>query len=76
MARIEIERMALEVPGIAPEQGRRLAELVAHGLAVHQWPAGEEKTTDSMAVSITAHAGLSTEQLAQMIIKELLRQLM
>jgi len=74
MARVEIERLALEVPGLAPAQGRRLAEMVAQRLAEARWTPA--RGADHIDVAVTAPAGdASLEHLAGLIIDELRRRM-
>lgn len=85
MAAIEIGRLALEVPGLSPGEGRRLAEMVAEGLAGVDWSgaaAGAAGThRDRVTVTVPADLAAPTlpgsrlDRLAATIIAELRRQL-
>ena len=73
MPSVEIGRLTLDVPGLAPDQGRRLGEMIAARLAQTRWmpPAG----TDRTQVAVTAPAGdANLEQLAGLIADALQRQ--
>lgn len=73
MANVEIERLALEVPGLAPAHGHRLAEMVAKGLAAARWAPAQ--SADRVDVAVTASAqDASLEHLAGLIVRELRRQ--
>jgi hypothetical protein len=73
MAAVEIERLTLELPGLAPWQGHRLAELVARGLAQARWAPAQG--ADGLHVMVTPPAGAaSLDELAALIVAELRRQ--
>ena len=72
MANVEIERLSLEVPGLAPEQGRRLAEMVAKRLAEARLTPAQ--SVDRVNVAVTAPGGGGgLEQLAGLIADEIRR---
>ena len=74
MAGIEIDRLTLQVPGLPAEQGHRLAEMVAAGLAQARW--GTAKPTEQMTVAVNVSPGTdSLEQLAASIVDALRRQM-
>jgi hypothetical protein len=74
MADVEIERLSLQVPGLAPEQGRRLAEMVAKRLAeARLTPA---RNLDHVHIEMAARRdGESLEQLAGAIADEIRRSM-
>lgn len=73
MAGVEIERLALLVPGLPAEHGRRLVELVADRLAQVRW--GSAQQFKRMDVTVTCWStGESLEQLADSIATELRRR--
>ena len=73
MTALYIERLALRVPGLSDQQGRRLAELVGEGLATapHVQASGQ---FGRLEVRVTAEPGQDVSRLAQAIVAELLRQ--
>ena len=72
MAEVEIGRLALEVPGIGPAQGRRLAELIAQRLAQARWtPAHGAGRID---VGVPA-SGAGLDEIAGMIVDAMRRQM-
>jgi hypothetical protein len=72
MAEVEIERLALEVPGLGPAQGRRLAELIAQRLSQARWTPAHG--TDRIEVAVSA-AGASLDEIAKMIVDEMRRRM-
>jgi hypothetical protein len=70
---LHIERLALRVPGLSEQEGRRLAELVGGGLAAapHFQESGQ---FGRMEVRVTAESGQDVSRLAEAIVAELLRQ--
>jgi hypothetical protein len=70
---LHIERLALRVPGLSEQQGRRLAELIGEGLAAapHVQASGQ---LGRMELRVTAESGQDVSRLAQAIVAELLRQ--
>jgi hypothetical protein len=73
MANVDIGRLAIEAPGLSPNEGHRLAQMVAEGLGGVRWTPIQ---ADDMTVNVTASPGsISLERLAQLIIDELRRQL-
>jgi hypothetical protein len=73
MSGVEIDRLALEVPGLPAEQGRRLAELIAVGLAQARWASAPSIDRLNVTVSSWPSEG-SLEQLAGSIVAELRRR--
>ncbi len=74
MTDVEIGRMTLEVPGLAPAQGHRLAEMIAKGLAEARWTPAQGADRVDVAVTMPAGAA-SLEQLAGLIIAEMRRRM-
>lgn len=71
MADVDIERLSLEVPGIEPEQGRRLADMVAKRLAAAQL--APARSIERIDAAVAGPAGASFEQLAELIVAEIRR---
>lgn len=71
---IEIDRLALRVPGLSEAEGRQLAELVGRYLAASSPPARQVDAA-SLSVSLPARSGEPLESLAQRIVAEMLRSL-
>ena len=72
MADVEIGRLSLEVPGIEPEQGRRLAGMVAKRLAAARLAPARSAGRLDVAVAAPAGGG-SLEQLASLIVEQIRR---
>jgi hypothetical protein len=72
MADVEIGRLSLEVPGIEPEQGRRLAGMVATRLAAARLAPARSAERLDVAVAAPAGGG-SLEQLAGLIVEQIRR---
>ncbi len=70
---VEIDKLALEMPGLSAEEGRRLAEMVAEGLGGVEWPRSAPDSIDAEIVAEPGSTGL--EQMARMIVAEIRRQL-
>ena len=74
MTEVQIERLVLEVPGLAPADGHRLGEMVASRLARERW--APARNADRIDVAVAAPAGdASLDELAGMIVDELKRQM-
>jgi hypothetical protein len=74
MAGVEIDRLTLQVPGLPADQGYRLAEMVAAGLAKARW--APEQSASKVSVAVPASpGGASLEQLAGSIVEALRRQM-
>jgi hypothetical protein len=74
MANVEIGRLSLQVPGLPPEQGRRLAEMVARRLAEARSAPG--RSADRVDVAVKAPGGgASLDQLAGLIADEIRRSM-
>jgi hypothetical protein len=69
MADVEIGRLSLEVPGIEPEQGRRLADMVAKRLAAARL--SPARSVERVDAAVAAPSGGSFEQLADLIVAEI-----
>jgi hypothetical protein len=72
MAYVEIDRLTLRVPGMAAEQGHRLAELVVAGLERSRF--APKKSADKVKVELPS-SGASVEQLAVLIVVALRRRM-
>jgi hypothetical protein len=72
MADVEIDRLTLQVPDLPAEQGHRLAELVAAGLARARF--APKQSIDKVNVEFPS-SGASLEQLAASIVAALRRQM-
>jgi len=73
MPSVEIGRLTINAPGLEPEQGRRLGELIASRLAEARWlPAG---STPSVRISLSQPGGTDVDRLAALIITEMQRRL-
>lgn len=74
MPELAIERLSLRLSGLSEEQGRRLARLIAEGLAVSPLTdgAGDRQAVESRHA---ARPGSSLEDLSDRIVADLLRQL-
>ena len=69
MADVEIGRLSLEMPGIEPEQGRRLAGMVAKRLAAARL--APARSLERVDAAVAAPAGGSFERLADLIVEEI-----
>lgn len=74
MAGIEIDRLTLQVPGLPAEQGHRLAEMVAAGLARARWEAAQSKQQMNVTVNAWPGAG-SLDEIAASIVDALRRRM-
>lgn len=74
MAAVTINRLALNLTGISESDGKRLATLVAQGLADAPEVAAS-RYLDSLSVTATATPGGGMERLAEQIVADLVRQL-
>lgn len=72
MPDVEIDRLSLQVPGLSPEQGHRLAELVAAALERERFAPRAPATRVKVEL---ASAGGGVEQLAVTIAAALRRQM-
>lgn len=65
---LEIDRLVLDLPGLAAEEGRRLAEQLAHHLGVAlQEPLSRGASTPIERLEVTAPAGQDPEALSRAI---------
>jgi hypothetical protein len=67
MTLLDVERISLQVPGLSPEEGRRLAVLVADGLVSAVPSRAGDAKIGSLSVR-TAGAGAPLDELAQHIL--------
>jgi hypothetical protein len=74
MPELEIERLTLRLSGYSEDQGRRLARLIAEGLADSPIGGGAQDRP-AMESKQAAPAGASVEDLSDRIVEDLLRQL-
>jgi hypothetical protein len=76
MPDVEIGKLAIEVPGLTAEQGRRLAQLIVDGLGGIRWPDHAAASKDRASVTVAAEPGkMALEQLADTVVCEILRQM-
>lgn len=78
MATISIERLALKLFDLSEQDGQRLAELIAEGLAYALIPVEKKLAPfrlDNMRVNITAKPGAGLETLATQVVADIVRQL-
>jgi hypothetical protein len=71
---LKIDRMLLEIPGGSAAHGRKVAELVAAGLAAAGTLPGSGDLP-TLSVSLTARPGADPESLAGQIVEATLRAL-
>jgi hypothetical protein len=64
---LRVDRLSLRVPGLSPDEGRRLAELVGRGLAGTQAGVGD---AGALRVSVQARAGEPLDGLAGRIAEQ------
>jgi hypothetical protein len=75
MPDVTIDRLTLKLGGLSERDGRRLARLVASGLA-RAWDLDQAATTlQSVRVDLTAHPGAGGDQLSERIVAAIARQL-
>jgi len=74
MPEINIERMSLSLSGVSEDEGRKLAQHIADGLASAKMP---DSATGSEAIqsSLTIRPGSSMPDLGAQIVADLIRQL-
>jgi hypothetical protein len=73
MNEVRIDRLTLQVPGLTPAQGRRLALQVAAGIAT-AGAAGGGRDIPALRLDLTAAPGAGADVLAEQIVAEVLRQ--
>lgn len=71
---IHIDKLSLSVSGLSEREGRRLAELVADGLAVADLPALAAGAPHALRVRLDA-GGAGVEALSERVIAAIVRQL-
>jgi len=74
MSELQIERLALRVPGLTVAEGRRLAELIADGLA-SAMADGQSGSFGALRLTVTADPSAGVDRLAEAVLAELLRSL-
>lgn len=75
MANITIERLTLNLTGLSPEEGRRLAHSIAAALAAAPASIQAGGNRDRVAVAVNATPDASVDHLAEQIVAELLQQM-
>ena len=70
MSEVWIERLTLQVPNLAPADGRRLALQIAEGLGA----AGAGGDVSVLRVDLMASPGAGVNELARQVVAEILRQ--
>jgi hypothetical protein len=72
MASLEIGRLTVEMPGLAADEGQRLAEMIGRRLAEARW--APARHPDHVGITI-AQGQESLERLADLIADEMQRRL-
>lgn len=75
MPELEIEKLTLRLAGLSEEEGRRLARLIADGLAASPLRDGTAGQ-DAVATTLTGWPGMGLEDISNRIVADLLRQLL
>lgn len=75
MAQMNIERLALKLSGINANEGQRLAQLIAQGLAATTISSEGPRHIDSLRVNATASPANGVDMLSKQIVAEIVRQL-
>jgi hypothetical protein len=73
MSEVRIDRLSLQVPGLSPAEGQRLALRVANGIATAGAGGGGRDIPD-VRLDLTAAPGAGVDALAEQIVAEVLRQ--
>ncbi len=73
MSEVRIDRLTLQVPGLTPAEGRRLALQVAWGVAT-VGAAGGGRDVPALRLDLTAAPGIGVDALAEQVVAEVLRQ--
>ena len=73
MPDMRIDRLTLRLSGFSAEHGRRLARLIAEGLAGASLPGGIDRPAAHLEVS--ARRGGSLREISELAVAELVRQL-
>jgi hypothetical protein len=74
MAELSIERLSLHLSGWCEGDGRRLARMIADGLAAAA-ASGTPQERDSLQCILTPRANTSMQELSDQIVADLLSQL-
>jgi hypothetical protein len=75
MAEMSIERLTLKLSGFNESDGRRLAHLIAEGLASAPISSESPRSVDSLRVHATASPGNEADMLSRQIVAEIVGQL-
>ena len=75
MAEMNIEHLTLKLSGISEGDGRRLAQLIAEGLASASISSESSHHIDLLHVNATASAAKGVDMLSKQIVAEIVRQL-
>jgi hypothetical protein len=73
--KVRIHELRVRVPGLTPEQGRRLGETVAQRLAESPLPADGPRRIPSIAVHVRSNGGSSIEKLVEEVVAGIRRRL-
>jgi hypothetical protein len=73
MARVKIDRLSLHLSGMSEDEGRRLARLIADGLAASSVPVDSGKI-DSVESSAEPRDAKNLQSLSERIVADLVRQ--
>jgi len=73
MSEVRIDRLTLQVPGLTPAEGRRLALQVAAGIAT-AGAAGGGRDIPTLRLDLTAAPSAGVDALAEQVVAEVLRQ--
>jgi hypothetical protein len=74
MSEVRIDRLILQVPGLTPSEGKRLALQVAAGIATAR-AAGGGRDIPALRLDLTAAPGGSVDALAEQLVAEIRRQI-
>ncbi len=74
MSEVRIDRLILQVPGLTPAEGKRLALQVAAGIATAR-AAGGGRDIPALRLDLTAAPGGSVDALAEQLVAEIRRQI-
>ena len=75
MPTISIDRLALKLANLSEQDGRRLAELIAEGLAQATIPVAGPASLDRLWVNVTSRPGMELDALAAQVVAEIVQQL-
>ena len=73
MSEIRIDRLTLQVPGLTPAEGKRLALQVASGIAT-AGAAGGGRDIPALRLDLTATPAGSVDEMTEQVVAEVLRQ--